>query len=186
MLKSFLIILLIVFSGFSYAQDNTVKAYVVLNPAGDFVANLKVMSGFASLQGDQYKAKDVVVDLNSLVTGFETRDDHAKNKYLDVKKFPQAVLLEASGSKNQGKGRLKMRGIEKDISGTYKVVNSGKSISADFKIKLSDFGINDISYKGIGVEDDVRIEVVIPVKVEASSNVNAGSDVKKVEAPKKK
>lgn len=174
-------------ASFASAQDNTVKAYVVLNPAGDFVGHLKVVSGFATVQGDQYQAKNVVVDLNSLVTGFETRDDHAKNKYLEVKKFPQAVLLEASGSKNQGKARIKLRDQIQEVTGTYKIINAGKSISADFKIKLSGFGIKDISYKGIGVEDDVRIEVVIPVKAataEAKTATKAG--VQKIEPPKKK
>jgi polyisoprenoid-binding protein YceI len=165
-------------ASFASAQDNTVKAYVVLNPAGDFVGHLKVVSGFATVQGDQYQAKNVVVDLNSLVTGFETRDDHAKNKYLEVKKFPQAILLEASGSKNQGKARIKLRDQIQEVSGTYKVINAGKStgksISADFKIKLSEFGIKDISYKGIGVEDDVRIEVVIPIK-EAAPQAKAAT-----------
>lgn len=162
-MTSYLFILLLAFVNYSYAQVNLAKAYLVLNPAGDFVATMKVTSGFATVQNGVYKAKNVIVDLNSLTTGIDLRDNHAKNKYIDVKKFPQAVLLEASGTNGTGTGRLSFHGKENIIEGTYKDINSGRSLSAQFKIKLSSFGFTDISYKGIGVEDEVQVEVVIPI-----------------------
>ena len=57
-----------------------------------------------------------------------------------------------------------------------------------FNTKISAFGITDISYKGVGVEDDVKVEVLVPL-VKKSSAVNTSAPVtnatKKPVAPKK-
>ena len=163
MIKFIFVFSLFSLANFAFAQDNTVKAYFVLNPMGDFIGTMKVISGSVSLQDGKFKAKDIVVDLKSLSTGMDLRDDHAKNKYLEVKKYPTALLLEAVGANGVGKARIKVHGKESLVNGTYKVSSSGKNLKAEFKIKLSSFGIADINFKGIGVEDEVRIEVVVPV-----------------------
>lgn len=163
MIKFIFVFSLLSLTNFAFAQDNTVKAYFVLNPMGDFVGTMKVISGTVSLQDGKFKGKNIVVDLKSLVTGMELRDDHAKNKYLDVKKYPTAVLLEAVGANGVGKARIKVRDKESVVNGTYKISSSGKNMKAEFKIKLSSFGIADVNFKGIGVEDEVRVEVVVPV-----------------------
>ncbi len=163
MIKFIFVFMLLSLANIAFAQENTVKAYFVLNPMGDFIGTMKVISGSVSLQDGKFKGKDIVVDLNSLSTGMELRDDHAKNKYLEVKKYPTAVLLEAVGANGVGKARIKVKDKESLVSGTYKVSSSGKNLKAEFKIKLSSFGIAEINFKGIGVEDEVRIEVVVPV-----------------------
>jgi polyisoprenoid-binding protein YceI len=81
---------------------------------------------------------------------------------LETTKFPEAVLVSAKGKGGKGTGKIKIRGVEKDISGTYKV--QGKVLSADFKLNLSDFGMTDINYMGVGVEDTVTLHVTLPVK----------------------
>lgn len=167
---------LLTFVNVAFAQENTVKAYFVLNPMGDFIATMKVISGNVSLQDGKFKGKNIVVDLKSLKTGMDLRDEHAKNKYLEVNKYPTAVLLEAIGANGVGKARIKVRDKESVVNGTYKVSGSGKNLKAEFKIKLSSFGISDVNFKGIGVEDEVRVEVVVPVV--------RGTDTK-VAAPKK-
>ena len=106
------------------------------------------------------------------------RDDHAKNKYLEVKKYPTAVLLEAVGANGIGKARIKVKDKESVVTGTYKISSSGKNLKAEFNIKLSSFGIAEVNFKGIGVEDEVRVEVVVPVV--------RGTDTKAAVAPKKK
>lgn len=161
MIKSLLVLAIVLVSQITFAQQGTVKAYVSLNPAGDFVGNMK-STGAATLSGNKISAKNIVVDMKSLSTGLDLRDDHAKNKYMEVNKYPQAILVEANGENGKGTGTLKFHGQEKPISGTYSV-QGGKLLKAEFKIKMSEFGISDISYKGIGVEDDVKIEVLIPI-----------------------
>lgn len=161
MLKSLLILSVVFISQFGFAQQGSVKAYVALSPAGDFVGTMK-STGAATLAGGKVSAKNIIVDMKSLTTGLDLRDDHAKNKYMEVSKYPEAVLVEATGENGKGTGKLRFHGKENPVSGTY-TIQGGKILNAEFKIKLSDYGISDISYKGIGVEDEVKIEVQIPI-----------------------
>ena len=134
---------------------------VVLNPMGDFKGKTSDVKGQAVVNGDEVSAENIVVNLKTLKTGVELRDKHTQ-KHLETEKFPEAVLLSAKGKGGKGTGKIKIRGIEKDISGVYKV--EGKTLKAKFKLKLSDFGIEDINYMGVGVEDEVTLAVTGPVK----------------------
>ncbi|MNT82283.1 YceI-like domain protein [compost metagenome] len=85
-----------------------------------------------------------------------------KDKYLQVSKFPDATLVSAKGTGGKGTGKIRIKGIEKDIAGTYKI--NGKMLEAEFPLTLSEFQIKDIDYMGVGVEDKVTLHVVVPVK----------------------
>ncbi|MBO9665906.1 MAG: YceI family protein [Bdellovibrio sp.] len=143
----------------AYAQSAMVD--VVLNPMGDFKAKTTQVKGEATVKGDEVSAQNIVVNLKSLTTGVELRDKHTQ-KHLETTKFPEAVLVSATGKGGKGTGKIKIRGVEKEIAGTYKV--QGKILSADFKLNLSDFGMTDINYMGVGVEDTVTLHVTVPVK----------------------
>ena len=151
---------------FTTAFVNSANAEVIvdvsLTPAGDFKAKTDDISGEAVMEGDTVRAENVVVKLMNLKTGIALRDKHAKEKYLEVGKFPDAVLVKAIGQGGKGKGRLKIRGIEKDVEGLY--VISGSQLNAEFPIKLSDFGINGIKYMGLGVDDQVKLHIGLPLK----------------------
>ena len=147
------------FSAFVNAQSVVVD--VTLNPMGDFKAKTNEVKGSIVKQGDGFEAKDVVVSLKNLKTGLETRDKHMKEKYLEVNKFPDATLVSAKGSGGKATGLMRIRGTEKPVSGTYKI--SGNNVDGEFKLKLSDFGISDVSYKGVGVEDEVTVHVQAPM-----------------------
>lgn len=153
---------LIVTMGIStVAMAQSVVLDVVLNPMGDFKGKTADVKGQAVVTGDEVSAENIVVNLKTLKTGVELRDKHTQ-KHLETEKFPEAVLLSAKGKGGKGTGKIKIRGIEKDIAGVYKV--EGKTLKAKFKLKLSDFGIEDINYMGVGVEDDVTLAVTVPVK----------------------
>lgn len=151
--------LVFAFSLNSLAQEVVVD--VTLNPMGDFKAKTAAVKGEAIKKGDEFTASNITVNLKTLKTGIEGRDKHTQ-KYLETEKFPEAVLLSASGKGGKGKGRIKIRGVEKDIVGTYKV--EGKQLKAKFDLKLADFGIKDINYMSVGVEDTVVLNVSVPVK----------------------
>ncbi|RYZ68942.1 MAG: YceI family protein, partial [Proteobacteria bacterium] len=116
---------------------------------------------FATMKGDEVMAQNIVVNLKSLKTGVELRDKHTL-KHLEVQKYPDAVLTMAKGKGGKGVGKIKIRGIEKPISGTYTV--SGSELNAEFKLNLPDFKITGIKYMGVGVEDEVVLHVAVPVK----------------------
>lgn len=137
-------------------------ADVALTPAGDFKAKTEDVNGFAVVKGDSVMAENVVVNLKNLKTGLALRDKHAKEKYLEVDKYPEMTVVKAIGKGGKGKARIKYRGVEKDVEGTYKV--NGDTLVANFPMKLSDFKITGIKYMGVGVDDEIKINVEIPVK----------------------
>lgn len=147
----------------SWASAASVVASLKISPAGSFQAKTSSVKGGVKQQGPKIVAAGpITVDLASLTTGMKLRDEHMKDKYLEVKKFPTATLTLGEGMGGKGRGKLKLRNIEKDIEGTYKV--QGKNLEARFNIKLSDFNITGIRYMGAGVKDEAEIVAVVPVQ----------------------
>jgi polyisoprenoid-binding protein YceI len=131
-------------------------------PAGSFDVNHQNVSGKATF------------DLTSLQTGISMRDEHMKNKYLEVAKYPQAELLithlqlPANADIAKGdcavdsvpfEGKLKFHGVEKPVSGTTKLVAKGDKvdINARFGLKVDDYGISQPKFAGITMADEVQV-----------------------------
>lgn len=137
------------------------SVYVKLSPAGNFTGKTDEVKGTAKVVGSKVLAQNIIVNLKSLKTGMALRDKHTQD-YLKTSAHPTAVLLKAEGENGKGKGVIRIKGIEKVISGTYKIL--GKNILAEFPLKLSDFKIAGIRYMGVGVKDLVTIRVQVPVQ----------------------
>ena len=134
---------------------------VVLHPGGSFQAKTSDITGSAKVgPKGEVSASNIVVKLSNLQTGIGLRDTHTK-KHLDVEQFPEATLSNATGTDGKGTGTIKIRGIEKPITGTYEV--KGAFLVAHFPLTLSDFKIDGIKYMGIGVDDKVTLDVTVPV-----------------------
>ena len=109
---------------------------------------------------------DVTIDLVSLDTGIGMRNDHMKNKFLQVDKFPSATFksVSVSGPKTivantpaevQVTGDLTIHGVTKRITVPVHVIAIPESdrtkagrgpgewlhATTDFNVKLTDFGI---------------------------------------------
>lgn len=130
-------------------------------PALNFKLRTDEVKGFATQKGNDFEAKDIHVVLTNVKTGLDTRDKHTK-KYLEVEKYPEAILIAAKGSGGKGTGKIKIRNIEKDIAGTYEI--KGDKIEATFSLMLSDFGISGIKYMGVGVNNEVIVHAILPIK----------------------
>lgn len=167
----------LLFSVNVWSQQVTVD--VVLNPMGNFKAKTESISGNAVVTGSDVSAQNIKVDLRTLKTGIELRDKHTQ-KHLNTEKFPEAILSIGKGKNGKGIGRININGQEKEFKGTYKIV--GKNVVADFSLNLPDFKITDINYMGVGVEDEVKIQVVIPIGTATA----ATAPVKAVIPPVKK
>jgi polyisoprenoid-binding protein YceI len=111
--------------------------------------------------------------LDDLDTGIGLRDEHMKEEYLEVKKFPTALLkiekiilplgfeAKPSGIKDKSfEGKLTLHGKERKIEGTFSL-NESLELIAKFNIKLTDFGIEIPNYLGIVVADTVAIDTKI-------------------------
>lgn len=158
-------ILLLMISFFSFAEPSAeVDFKVTMGPT--FTATTKSVKGKVVLKNDEYIAQNIIVDLKTLSSKMDLRDDHMKNKYLEVEKYPEAILVFGKGKDGKGVGKIKIRGIEKEIKGTYLPLNS-KEVEAKFELSLSDFNIK-AQYKGIGVKDIISLRVVVPLEKSAA------------------
>lgn len=122
---------------------------------------------------------ELTVNMASLTTGIDLRDDHMKNKYLEVVKFPVSKLIFEKSQLASSidpltekkadlpfSGQLNLHGITKPIDGKYTITPDGKNFNvvATYSINLSDFKIDIPSYMGIKVADKVNIEANFTLK----------------------
>jgi polyisoprenoid-binding protein YceI len=132
-------------------------------------------SNFSLTKGILSGSSEIALD--SLDTGIELRNQHMKEKYLQTKEFPSAILSLKEANVGEAfaqsqsiegekpfKGSLKLHGVEKDIEGKF-TAKDGK-ISAKFQVKITDFGIAVPSYLGITVTDTVDVNVDLALKKE--------------------
>lgn len=138
-------------------QANQVEIQINLSPTGSFKAQASKIEGKAKKIDQSVEAKAIRISLNQLTTGIALRDEHMKNKYLQVDKYPYAILTQAKGNNGQGDGLLEIRGIKKPVSGSYQI--KGQDVLAEFDVKLSDYDITGIRYMGVGVKDQIKIKV---------------------------
>jgi YceI-like domain len=85
------------------------------------------------------------------------RTDHMRDKYLEVAKFPKAVLKldpmpEAGGAFT---GKLTLHGVEKPIAGKAEKTATGYGFK--FDVNSPDFGIAEASYKGITIAKTIAV-----------------------------
>lgn len=146
------------------------SALKIKGEGGKPEGRLQVESG--NLKGE------LKTDLDQFETGIKLRDRHMKEKYLETAKEGNKIavlrLSEAqipagflNGDKKAEnlpfKGTLKLHGVEKEVSGIYSAhLSKDKSAvggEAQFKIKLTDFGVAIPSFSGITVAEEVEIKV---------------------------
>jgi polyisoprenoid-binding protein YceI len=134
---------------------------VKLTPAGSFQAITNKVKGSVQVSGNDAQAESVVIDLKSLTTGISLRDKHMKER-LNVEQYPMAKLIKAEGKGGKGTATLEIKGQKIPVAGTYEM-KDGK-LRAQFKMKMSDLGINDVRYMGVGAKDEVTVSVELPTK----------------------
>lgn len=159
-LNALIIMMLTITTAFAKSKKS-VLVDVQLTPAGSFEIKSSKVKGKVTKEGGKLIAKKLRISVKSLKTGISLRDKHL-HKRLDYKKHPKIEIVEAVGSGGKGKGIIEVRGIKKPFSFTYK--ENGKSITAKFKLNLKDFKIPDLRYMSVGVEDEVKIIAVVPLK----------------------
>lgn len=150
------------------AASPLVKIFVSLSPAGDFIAETESITGNAVMnEAGGIEASNIRVNVKSLKTGVGLRDQHMINKYLEADKYPEVILKIGKGTAGKGEAILVIKGKEGKVAGTYGT--SANFLKAEFKVKLSDFGISDINYRGVGVEDEVKVEAIVPLVKKATA-----------------
>ncbi|HEY3159721.1 MAG TPA: YceI family protein [Vicinamibacterales bacterium] len=141
-----------------------------LTIGGSFEARTKALSGQVGMVPDNSQPLDgdLLVDLQTLQTGIGLRDDHLRKKYLEVEKGPeyaQARLKNIRVDKLAGKtpfrAVLTLHGQTKEVTGTadIKPEGDGYRLNASFPVRVSEFGIPEPTYLGVGVKDEVVVRV---------------------------
>ena len=137
--------------------------------AGDFEIKGSNISGKATLK------------MKHLETGIGLRDRHMKETYLEIKKFPDAVLelkkLPLSANLSQAQiemedvpfeGLMHLHGKSRTVKGTVDITGSltGLELEFEFSLLLPEFDIKVPEYLGITVAKKVEVKVQILGKVE--------------------
>jgi polyisoprenoid-binding protein YceI len=114
---------------------------------------------------------NVIVDvpLANLVTGIALRDQHMREKYLEVGKYPDAVLtvarsalkVPASGGQltADAQATLKLHGQVRPVTVKYEATadTDGLAIRGKLHLRMDEFGITIPSYVGVTVKPDVDV-----------------------------
>ena len=111
----------------------------------------------------------LTVPLGNLTTGIGLRDKHMKEKYLEVPKYPSAVLtvsraalkVPAGGDSVEMDvpGTLQLHGQTKPVTVHYDAKADGPGVLAHgkFHINMNDYGIQVPTYLGVTVKPDVDV-----------------------------
>ena len=127
---------------------------------------------------------DVAIDLASLDTGINMRNEHMRNRFLQIEKFPTATFKSVSitGPKTVAPsaptevsvtGDLTIHGVTKRVTAPARIVLIPESeltkssrgpgdwihATTEFAIKLSDFGIDVPQTLGMKLSNDVRLKL---------------------------
>lgn len=119
--------------------------------------------------------------MDALDTGIELRNQHLREKYLDVKKFKTSTFslnkmtlpndpLGADFEKDgiPFEGTLRIKNSVQPVKGTAWAKKSGENLEMkfDFSLKLSQYGIAAPSFMGVTVGEttEVTVKLAAPVK----------------------
>ena len=120
---------------------------------------------------DDGKVLKVIVPLENMKTGIDLRDRHMREKYLEVQKYPNAVLeipwseiqLPADGQSTsaKGKGKMTLHGKTQEVPFTYTVQRKGNDyqVTGNTPLNIKSFGIDIPNYMGVTVKPDIETVV---------------------------
>ncbi len=160
--------------------DWTVRAGAVrvvcpLTVGGSFEAKSSAITGTwrAPAVPSEAGAGQLTVDLATLDTGIQLRNEHLRDNYLEVGRgltFARAVLsqvrvtgLDPQAFVGRGTftGMLQLHGQTKAVAGRVEIRRNGAALDvrAEFPVVLPEFGIPKPRYLGVGVRDQVTVHV---------------------------
>lgn len=159
-MKFVLVLCLLLSTAAAFAKAK-ISIFVSLSPAGSFTAVSEKPKGNLFKQGDSFTADKVSVSIESFKTGIDLRDEHFW-KHLNSSKHQKAVLTDLKATGGKATANLEVNGVKKPVAIVYKV--TGQEVVARFAVKASQFNLPKAEYLGVGVEDTVKVEAVLPYR----------------------
>jgi polyisoprenoid-binding protein YceI len=160
-------------------EQADVRVVCPMTVGGSFAAKTTALSGSVTPSTHHSPSFDgnLVVDLRTLDTGIGLRNEHLRERYLEVSKAPgyeNAILsdIELKGvdpvapeGKGTFTGSLALHGVKNTVAGSVEARKAGAGIrvKAMFPVNLADFHIDEPSYLGVGVKDTVQVEVAFTI-----------------------
>jgi polyisoprenoid-binding protein YceI len=152
---------------------------------GAFEAKTTAVTGTVTPASGGAVKGALAVDLMNLDTGISLRNRHLRNNYLEVQKgqdFSTAKLenikVEKLPGKTTFKGTMTLHGQQHEVSGTADVQQDGKGyrVQASFPLQISAFQIPEPTYLGVGVKDEITVQVnLVAAPAAAATSAPAGS-----------
>jgi polyisoprenoid-binding protein YceI len=142
---------------------------------GTFDARTSALTGALTASAGSPSALEgnLAVDLRTVDTGIDLRNEHLREKYLEVDKgagYEQAVLsdvalqglnIDAPAGKGSFTASLTLHGVKKPVTGPVEIRQAGTGwrVRASFPVHLPDYNIDKPRYLGVGVKDTVQVSV---------------------------
>ena len=156
-----------------HIMSGEVRVMCPLTVGGNFSATTTVIEGVVAADASGRLRGALEIDLATLDTGIELRNTHLRDTYLEVDRgqnFARAVLsaiaLDGADPRTfEGetafRATLRLHGVERPVSGVAELSRTpdGIGVVARFPVALSDHAIQAPRYLGVGVRDQVRVEV---------------------------
>ncbi len=143
-----------------------------LTVGGSFEARTSALTGDLILADASGRVDGAIqVDLAKLETGIGLRDEHMKDKYLEIRRsetFATARIEDirierAEEGSVPFQGKLTVHGEQHEISGTADLQRQQRDgalrVRTRFPISIAAFGIQPPRYLGVGVRDQVQVQV---------------------------
>jgi polyisoprenoid-binding protein YceI len=132
---------------------------------------LKIQAQTAELRLDESPTGvvTIVIPLANLDTGIALRNRHLREKYLQVDKYPTAVLTVARSAlefpapganvTRSAPGMLTLHGVTKPVMFTYTAQRAGAeyAVHGSVHVNINDFGVPTPSFLGVSVKPDTEV-----------------------------
>lgn len=162
-----------------------VRVQCPLTVGGSFEGRSKAVTGtlISTSSPSPAFSGQLVLDLRTIDTGIDLRNQHLRDNYLEVGKasgFEKATLSELSlpdvdgrwtGGKTRFLAQMMLHGVKKSVAGNADVrLSGGKArVEARFTLRLPDFEIPPPRYLGVGVSDEIQIVAVLTLETAGDS-----------------
>ncbi len=157
----FIVVMAIIFASLNSFAEEKVTIFVTMTPAGSFQAVSKKAKGNLIKENNIFTADKISVSIESFKTGIDLRDEHFW-KHMQSSKNAKATLTGLKAQGGKGAAHLEVNGVKKPVTISY--IEKGSEVLAKFKLKASDFSLPKAEYLGVGVDNDVNVEVSLPFK----------------------
>ncbi len=133
------------------------------------------VSGGVTVEGGTLRSGEITVDMATLTTDSDVRDNNVRSKILSTDQFPEATFtltkpadvsqVPDDGTVTQVEltGDLTIRGQTREVSQPFNVARSGENVlvAGDIPIKRSEYGVETPELVAAKIADDGEVNIKV-------------------------